>query len=519
MSLLSEYSATVLQAQTLSATDVQSESVVTEVLAASAASLSNLEVEELQLDSAVMSASAFLSLNQFQGLPENAADTTTISSTKYPGLIGSSKYIGGVLASNGKIYGIPFSATNVLIIDPVAGTADTTTINSTKYPGLSGGSKYYGGVVAPNGKIYCMPYLATNVLIIDPVTNTADTTTLSGLSSQNGKYFGGVLAPNGKIYCMPYLAPNVLIIDTLSNPPTADTTTINSTLYPELNVLAKYVGGCLAPNGKVYGVPRDANSVIIIDPLTDTADFTTITGLNYTGSNTGLYAGAVTAPNGKLYGIPRDALNVLIIDPDSPKVNISALYGITVSTSTYTNSTKQLYVGAGATLLTSGLLVGDNIIITTSSNTKYTGYIRSIDSNTTMTFLYAFGVNITAGNITNLEKTRVADLTTIEFPTYSFAPRNKYVGGVLAQNGKIYCIPINVANVLIIDPVTDTGDLTTIDSTKYPGLIGTSKYNGGVLAPNGKIYGIPHNATNVLQVTPGLPTLPPWMLQAYFNKF
>jgi hypothetical protein len=30
---------------------------------------------------------------------------------------GSSKYFGGVLASNGKIYGIPYSSTKVLAID------------------------------------------------------------------------------------------------------------------------------------------------------------------------------------------------------------------------------------------------------------------------------------------------------------------------------------------------------------------------------------------------------------------
>ena len=39
---------------------------------------------------------------------------------------------------------------------------------------------------------------------------------------------------------------------------------------------------------------------------------------------------------------------------------------------------------------------------------------------------------------------------------------------------------------MIIDPVTNTADTTTIT-----GLSGTRKWRGGVLAPNGKIYGIP----------------------------
>jgi hypothetical protein len=68
--------------------------------------------------------------------------------------------------------------------------------------------------------------------------------------------------------------------------------------------------------------------------------------------------------------------------------------------------------------------------------------------------------------------------------------------------------------VLIIDPLTNTADTTTIT-----GLTGSNKWLGGVLAPNGKIYGFPRDATNVLQIKTGLPKLPPWMLQAYFNKF
>ena len=38
-------------------------------------------------------------------------------------LAGSAKWVGGVLAPNGKIYGIPFSSTTILEIDPVAGPA------------------------------------------------------------------------------------------------------------------------------------------------------------------------------------------------------------------------------------------------------------------------------------------------------------------------------------------------------------------------------------------------------------
>ena len=49
--------------------------------------------------------------------------------------------------------------------------------------------------------------------------------------------------------------------------------------------------------------------------------------------------------------------------------------------------------------------------------------------------------------------------------------------------------------------------------------VGSKGWFGGVLAPNGKIYGIPYFATSILEIKTGLPIHPPWMLQAYFNKF
>jgi hypothetical protein len=114
--------------------------------------------------------------------PENTADTTIIAE-----LTGSVKWTGGVLAPNGKIYGIPRTQTSVLIIDPVTNNANTTAIT-----GLTGSNKWFGGVLAPNGKIYGIPWNSTSVLIIDPVTNTANTTAMTGFSGSQ-KWGGGVL--------------------------------------------------------------------------------------------------------------------------------------------------------------------------------------------------------------------------------------------------------------------------------------------------------------------------------------
>ena len=65
-----------------------------------------------------------------------------------------------------------------------------------------------GGVLAPNGKIYGIPYASTTVLEIDPVARTATT-----FGSVTGYWQGGVLAPNGKIYGIPHNSTTVLEID------------------------------------------------------------------------------------------------------------------------------------------------------------------------------------------------------------------------------------------------------------------------------------------------------------------
>jgi hypothetical protein len=112
----------------------------------------------------------------------------------------TAKWCGGVIASNGCIYGIPNSSTSVLKIDP-------TTDIATTFGTVSG--SWYGGVLAPNGMIYCMPYSGTSILKIDPTT---DTVTTFGVLTGSTKWAGGVLAMDGCIYGIPYSSATILKI-------------------------------------------------------------------------------------------------------------------------------------------------------------------------------------------------------------------------------------------------------------------------------------------------------------------
>lgn len=354
------------------------------------------------------------------------------------------------------------------------GVSGPPTVDTSTIAGLGGGNKWYGGVLAPNGKIYCVPGAATSVLIIDPQTDSADTSTISGLpgTSTPPNWLGGVLAPNGKIYCIPWDASSVLIIDPATN--TVDTTTMSGGI---LTASRKWHGGVLARNGKIYGIPYDSDAVLVIDPATDS--FTTIPipgpGPPAPGDESKWYGG-VLAPNGKIYSIPWKADYVMIIDPESDTVD------------------------------------PDAISFSAVAELKWTG-----------------GVLASNGKIYCIpqEPRRVLiidpALNTVELVEYLPNDPNKWAGGVLGPDGMIYGIPRNYESVLILDPTENTAYPDGIVLPPEPPVdpADPDKWTGGVLALNGKIYCIPNAADSVLIIDPHCngEMLASIAECPYFNKF
>ncbi len=107
-------------------------------------------------------------------------------------------------------------------------TAPTVLQSSSKYTITAGGSA--GSVNAPisigvtistdkaiqpsNWSIVqsMLQTQSANALILDPSINSADISTFTGFSGTN-KWNDGILAPNGKIYAIPRDATSILIID------------------------------------------------------------------------------------------------------------------------------------------------------------------------------------------------------------------------------------------------------------------------------------------------------------------
>jgi len=455
-----------------------------------------------------ISAPAFLSLHQYQAFPSRSLDNTSI------GGLGTDfgKWQGGVLGPNGKIYFIPGSSPSVAILDTKTNTLDTSTITGITGAGL----KWFGGILANNDKIYCIPddrLNTDNVLIIDPKTNTADITTITGIKSLPRGPSGwksGCLHPNGKIYCAPYDSTTVLVIDPATN--TVDNTDIIGLNAPDFNIGNRHFwhGGVLAPNGKIYFIPTSADRVLIADPNSPVTSLTsgiTLPSCTYTNSTRTLVCPGATFSTSVAVG------DNIIITTNTTKytgyvqsrtdTNLVFIYALlsgpftvqgsisgTTLTVTVVNSG---YVAPGSPITGTGITGGTTIVNQLTGISGSTGtYTVSISQNVSTTSISSTGQpdTVITGQITNLQKTRKADITSI-----IAGGLYAYSGGCLAPNGKIYCMPYNAQNVLIIDPSNNT-------SITVP-MVGVSQqYRCAIMAQDGNIYGIPCDENKVCVINP-----------------
>ena len=224
--------------------------------------------------------------------------TTNISQYVGPDYGGlSAKWNGAALGGNGKIYSVPNRFNYVLEFDPT--TNNIININTI----TTGNAKWYGGVTAPNGFIYCAPVGASRILKIDPSTST-----LSEFGNVVGasKYRGAVIGQDGKIYFVPDSAIQVMVVD-----PTDDSISFFGNLTGFSS--RKWEGGILAPNGKIYCMPGLAtlggiNQILVIEPSTQTTYLIPFT-------NTGF--GGCLGPDGNIYGPTGNGSGYYKIDPNT----------------------------------------------------------------------------------------------------------------------------------------------------------------------------------------------------------
>ncbi|EGD75574.1 hypothetical protein PTSG_06643 [Salpingoeca rosetta] len=231
--------------------------------------------------------------------------------------------------------------------------------------------------------------------------------------------------------------------------PLIDTTTLAGVGSPAAGL---YSNAVRANNGLIYGIPRNADNVVIINPLTNTADTTTMASPALLSASD-KWASAVLAPNGLIYGIPGAHEAVLVIDPNTNTFNSTA------------------------------------IVVGEPNETKWQAAALSNEGK-----IYALPVSSSTPILVLDTATNTASTLPNPLSTIGFA----WTSAVTAPNNdRIYGVPYQASFVLILDPATNATDVTTI-----MGLGGNAKWASAALAPSGLIYGIPLNALDLLVINP-----------------
>ncbi len=229
---------------------------------------------------------------------------------------------GTALANNGKIIAAPSDGIDTFVFDPTSpanyrGAKDNPTGSSRKW---------FGTVAAPNGKLYGIPSDSLHVIEIDPDNPenwrlVGPPLTKDSVGSNTAKWLGGVLAPNGKIYGIPNRADFILEIDP-NNLETIGPVGPNLTVDPYTSQTHKWAGGVLAGNGNIYGIPEQATQVLEIIP-TDIERSGTF-GTRRFGTGKKWFGGALAA-NGNIYSPPcgeDEGVFLLEIDPSQRTIDL-----------------------------------------------------------------------------------------------------------------------------------------------------------------------------------------------------
>ena len=209
------------------------------------------------------------------------------------------------------------NATRVLKIDP---RKNEISYIGPSYPGIQ---KWYGGLLGSDGCIYGIPHNATGVLKINPVTQSCSILGEGTLPEGKWKWHGGLSVCHGtRIIGFPNNADSVLVVDVMdqrvytvgggSASASSDLLTRSGRHRIPQDGRYKYLGGASTLDGKFsYLFPCDAERVLRID--NETLEMKLVGPELLEGENK--YQNGFVARDGCLYGIPQRASGVLRIMP------------------------------------------------------------------------------------------------------------------------------------------------------------------------------------------------------------
>ena len=361
----------------------------------------------------------------------------------------------------------------------VAPTVDRDGVCNCDFVGkrFPGADKYLGGVRGSTGVIYAIPGHAKRVLQID-----GDDVRLVGpVFEGKYKWLRGVAARDGAVYAIPCHAERVLRIVPPKRP--GDDPDVGL-VGPKLPGLWKWHGAVEDPaSGRIYAIPQSAEQVLRITP--GSADGAMEAVVELVGpalpGRWKFYGGLYS--QGAIYGVPACATGVLRIGVDAADHPEGVLEDVSLIGD----------VAAGGWKWHGGCVTAD-------------GCVWGIPSNSDAVLKIAPKAGADGEDV----------VTTVTGPnslplrggSHRSDDKYKYLGGVVASDGCLYCIPSDADQVLKVDPLTST--------TSYVGMNlahladgqsrGQNKWQNGYSAKaDGCVYAIPLKCETVLKIDPTKP--------------
>ena len=401
-----------------------------------------------------------------------------------PPLVGQSLYLGGENGPDGLIYCIPGHATRVLQINP--STDECVQIG----PEFVGKFKWLRGIRA-NGIVYGLPCNSPSVLRIDARNSekAVEITTLDlpyhtlddHAEEQERqrtipwKYHGGSISPiDDCIYCIPQSATQVLRI----NPQTDECTFVG----PKLPGKYKWYGGVVGVDGAIYGTPHNSHAVLRICPhkRKDGTVEVEVQLVGNLGDASHQWHGAGVSSDGTIVCIPANTSRVLLITPpidinDPPTLELLGDEGV-VATGEHAGRPDRKYKYLGA--------------VSDPNHNVYclpSGTERVLRINTETKIVNEVGPSVFLSGMERLKQ-------------------NKWQNGFYCPKSEcIYAIPLAAETVLKINfkDIDQDGDpvVSTMGLPAEP-FGGLAKWEGGVMAENGVMYCMPNNFKRVLRIEP-----------------
>jgi len=359
----------------------------------------------------------------------------------------------------------------------------------------------YGGATfsGADQRIYCVPFNCPEGLIVDPVFHNyeplgafegySDTPVLRTTVDREGNvtkhaqqmYRGLVEGGNSKLYGIPYGANNVCEID-----PSIEDASVRSDFLPttmssilpatSIGFYYEVYEGYFETYGPLFFTTT--GDILRSGIVTDMSSLTTSMGgaLSYAFSVqwtgifkapvTGTYTFATSSDDASYLWVYQD--DAYELDFDTAVVKNGGKHGVTTQTGTINLVAGQFY-----------------------------------------TVVIQYG-EAGAGEAFSATVTQPGGSATSDWSTYLQSPPGginynaKWWGGVRARNNKIYCAPFDADAVLVISPGEGIVQTTVACPPNLQGLgRGGNKWVNGVLAENGNIYFCPCNSPYILKIIPG----------------